>query len=124
MTNDAGRRIQIGTGSWWADIPSASQWTRLLSCAAFDPGNPAGNANPAGFCDPVVDRLTRRAGRLQSTDPATANRLWARADRRITDQAPWIPTIQPGWTDITSPRVGGWKYVPTVGVLPHRLWVQ
>ena len=108
---------QIGTGSWWADIPSASQWMRQLGCGA-------GEANPSRFCDPSVDRLTRRAGRLQSTDPAAANRLWARADRRITDQAPWIPTIQPGWVDITSRRVGGWQYVPAVGVLPHRLWVR
>ncbi len=108
---------QIGTGSWWADVPSASQWMRLLGCGA-------GEANPSRFCDPAADRLTRRAARLQSTDPAAANRLWARADRRITDQAPWIPTIQPGWVDITSARVGGWQYVPAVGVLPHRLWVR
>ena len=109
--------VQIGTGSWWADIPSASQWIRQLGCGA-------GSANPARFCDPAVDRLTRRAGRLQSSDPAAANRLWARADRLLTDQAPWVPTIQPSWVDITSPRVGGWQYVPAVGVLPHRLWVR
>ena len=124
VTNDARRRVQIGSGSWWADIPSASEWTQLLSCAAYDSRGPESNSNPAGFCDPAVDRLTRRAARLQSTDPSAANRLWARADRLITDNAPWVPTIQPAVPDTLAPNVGGYQTVPTVGVLPHRLWVR
>ena len=124
VTNDARRRIQIGSGSWWADIPSASEWTQLLSCAAYDARGPESNSNPAGFCDPAVDRLTRRAAQLQSTDPSAANRLWARADRLITDNAPWVPTIQPAVPDTLAPNVGGYQTVPTVGVLPHRLWVR
>ena len=60
VTNDPRRHIQIGSGSWWADIPSASEWTQLLSCAAYDARGPEGDSNPAGFCDPAVDRLTRR----------------------------------------------------------------
>jgi peptide/nickel transport system substrate-binding protein len=109
--------FQIGTGSWWADVPSPSQWMRLLACDALTKGEPR-------FCDPAVDRLTQRAQRLQMSDPATANRLWARADRRITDQAAWIPVIQPAWVSIVSARVGGYHYVPTIGVLAHRLWVR
>jgi peptide/nickel transport system substrate-binding protein len=106
-----------GTGSWWADIPSPSQWTQLLSCDALDNG-------PPRFCDPTVDRWTRRAQLLQRSNPAAANRLWARADRRITDQAAWIPAIQPAWVSVVSARVGGHQYVPTIGVLVHRLWVH
>jgi peptide/nickel transport system substrate-binding protein len=106
-----------GTGSWWADIPSPSQWTQLLSCDALDNG-------PPRFCDPTVDRWTRRAQLLQRSNPAAANRLWARADRRITDQAAWIPAIQPAWVSVVSARVGSHQYVPTIGVLVHRLWVH
>jgi peptide/nickel transport system substrate-binding protein len=108
---------QIGTGSWWADIPSPSQWTQLLSCTALDSSQPR-------FCDPTVDRWARRAERLQRTNPAAAGRLWARVDRRITDQAPWIPAIQPAWVSVLAARVGGYQYVPTIGVLLHRLWVR
>ena len=54
VTNDPRRRIQIGSGSWWADIPSPSEWTQLLSCAAYDARGPEGNSNPAGYCDPAV----------------------------------------------------------------------
>jgi peptide/nickel transport system substrate-binding protein len=106
--------VQIGTGSWWADIPSASQWTQLLSC----------DSRPRRFCDRAVDRWTRRAARLQSTDAAAANRLWARADRRLTDQSPWVPVLQPAWVSITAANVGGLQWVPTVGILVHRLWVR
>jgi peptide/nickel transport system substrate-binding protein len=106
--------VQIGTGSWWADVPSASQWTQLLSC----------DSRPHRFCDRTVDRWTRRAARLQSTDAAAANRLWARADRRLTDQVPWVSVLQPAWVSITAANIGGYQYVPTVGVLVHRLWVR
>jgi ABC-type transport system substrate-binding protein len=109
--------FQIGTGSWWGDVPSPSQWTRRLACDALTKGGPR-------FCDPAVDRLTQRAERLQTSDPAAADRLWASADRRLTDRAAWIPVIQPAWVSVVSARVGGYHYVPTIGVLTHRLWVR
>jgi peptide/nickel transport system substrate-binding protein len=112
-----GRGFQIGTGSWWADIPSPSQWTVLLRCHTLD-------HSPPRFCDRTVDRWARRAQLLQRSNPAAANRLWARTDRRITDQAPWISAIQPAWVSVVSARVGGYQYVPTIGVLVHRLWVR
>jgi peptide/nickel transport system substrate-binding protein len=115
--NTTFEHLQIGTGSWWADVPSASQWTRLLACDSLIQGKPR-------FCDPGVDRLTRRAQRLQMSDPAGANRLWARADRRLTDEAAWISVIQPAWVSVVSDRVGGYHYVPTIGVLVDRLWVR
>jgi peptide/nickel transport system substrate-binding protein len=106
--------LQIGTGSWWADVPSPSQWTTRLACDAAN----------RRFCDPFVDRLARRAERRQASDPAAANRLWARADRRLTDEAAWVPVLQPASVGIVSARVGGYHYVPTIGTLAHRLWVR
>jgi peptide/nickel transport system substrate-binding protein len=106
--------LQVGTGSWWADVPSPSQWTTRLAC----------DATNRRFCDPAVDRLTRRAERRQASDPAAANRLWARADRRLTDEAAWVPVLQPASVSIVSARVGGYHYVPTIGTLVHRLWVH
>jgi ABC-type transport system substrate-binding protein len=114
---ELGSDFQIASGSWWADIPSPSQWMDLLSCDTFDD-------NPARFCDPVADRWARQAKLLQSSNPAAADRLWARVDRRITDQAPWIPAVQPAWISVVSARVGGYQYVPTIGPLLHRLWVR
>jgi peptide/nickel transport system substrate-binding protein len=112
-----GEGFQIGSGSWWADIPSPSQWTALLSCHTLD-------HSPPRFCDPVVDRWARRAQMLQRSNPTAAKRLWASLDRRTTDQVPWVAAIQPAWVSVVSARVGGYQYVPTIGVLLHRLWVR
>jgi peptide/nickel transport system substrate-binding protein len=76
------------------------------------------------FCDPTADRWMRRAQRLLATDPAAANRLWARIDRRITDQAPWIAAIQPAALSVVSARVGGFQFIPSNGPLVDRLWIR
>lgn len=114
---------QIDTNSWIADVPSPSQWiTVQLSCDAWRP--PTALANHSHFCDPVLDRLAARAAQLQTTDPTAAERLWARADRDITNLAPWIPTVTANETDLISKRVGNYQYVPTIGALLDQLWVR
>ena len=114
---------QIVTDGWIADFPSASQWiTQQLSCAAWNP--PDRLNNHAEFCDPVVDRWAERATRMQLTDPVAASHLWARADRRITNLAPWVSTVTESETDLLSRRVGGYQYVPTIGALVDQLWVR
>ena len=106
--------VQVGTGSWYSDIPLASQWMEQLRC----------DSPESRFCDPTADRWMRRAQRLLATDPAAASRLWARIDRRITDQAPWIAAIQPGALSVVSARVGGFQFIPSNGPLVDRLWVR
>jgi peptide/nickel transport system substrate-binding protein len=114
---------QIATNSWTADYPSASQWITLgLSCAAWDP--PTQLQNHAEFCDPAVDRMATQASLLELTDPVAADRLWARADRDITNLAPWVATVTATETDLVSQRVGDYQYVPTIGGLLDQLWVR
>jgi peptide/nickel transport system substrate-binding protein len=114
---------QIVTDSWVADYPSASQWiTLLLSCAAWHP--PTQVTNHALFCDPTADRWAAQASRLQLTNPLAADRLWTKADRRITDLAPWLPTVTATETDLIGSRVGDYQYVPTIGALLDQLWVH
>ena len=114
---------QIVTDSWVADYPSASQWiTLLLSCAAWHP--PTQTTNAALFCDPTADRWAAQASRLQLTNPTAADRLWARADRRITNLAPWLTTVTQTETDLVSARVGNYQYVPTIAAPIDQLWVR
>jgi peptide/nickel transport system substrate-binding protein len=111
------------TAEWNASVPSPSDWITLqLSCAAWHP--PARLANHALFCDPAVDRIATHAAQLQTTNPVVADRLWARADRDITNLAPWIPTVTETETDIVSARVGDYQYVPGVLALLDQLWVR
>ena len=114
---------QMHTAEWNASVPSPSDWITLqLSCAAWHP--PARLTNHALFCDPAVDRLATQAAQLQTTNPVAADRLWARADRDITNLAPWIPTVTEIETDLVSARVGDYQYVPGVLALLDQLWVR
>ncbi len=115
--------LQSDTNSWIADFPSPSQWiTTFLSCAAWHP--PTRLDNHSQFCDPAADRLATRASQLETTDPGQADVLWAGADRRITNLAPWIPTVTETETDLVSRRVGNYEWVPSIGALLDQLWVR
>ena len=107
----------------WYGPPFAVVWIRgLLGCAAWDP--PAVISNFARFCDHVVDRWADEATRLAARNAGASNRLWARADRRITDQAPWVSTVSQSTTDLVSRRVGNYQQLPGSQVSLDQLWVR
>jgi peptide/nickel transport system substrate-binding protein len=114
---------QIVTSSFTANVPSAAEWIALqLTCATWRP--PTQLQNHAEFCDPAVDRTAAEASRLQLANPVAADHLWALADHRITDLAPWVPTVTAIEPDLVSQRVGDYQYVPTIGALIDQLWVR
>jgi YVTN family beta-propeller protein len=114
---------QLNINSWGAGIPSPSDWLTLqLSCAEWRP--PAAVINHAQFCDPAMDRTANEAAQLQATDPAAAGRLWAKADRETTDQAPWLMMVSFSGIDTVSARVGDYQFVPAFGALLDQLWVR
>jgi peptide/nickel transport system substrate-binding protein len=80
----------------------------------------------SGFCDRGIDARIRRALELQTIDPYVANRLWARLDREIVDQAPFVPLFTPKSVDLVSRRVGNYQYSLQWGgaVLLDQLWVR
>ncbi len=121
--NDYRHPPQIDTNGWGADVPSATDFITLqLSCDEWHP--PTRLNNHSQFCDPAVDRIAARAAQLQGTDPAAADRLWAHADRIITNLAPWLTTVSPVETDLVSARTGNFNYVPINRVLLDQLWIR
>jgi len=80
--------------------------------------------NLAAFCDPDIDRAIARAHSLESTDPGAASQQWARIDRRLTDQAPWVPFANGIVLDVVSTRVGNYQYHTQWGTLLGQLWVR
>jgi ABC-type oligopeptide transport system substrate-binding subunit len=115
----ASGRFQAATNAWFADFPSASQWIGLLlGCA------PGEGPSHGGFCDPRIDALARRAVQLQVARPAESNAMWARADRLVTNAAPWVPTVQDQMTAVLSERVGDFRFLPDPFVLLDQLWVR
>ena len=121
---NARRKIQIGPTSWGADFPAPSTFfLPSLTCRSFYE-NPAYTANYAEYCDPRVDKLAAQAQAEQLTDPATARTLWARVDRAVTDQAPWVPVFNDSWTVFVSARVGNCQVHATYGPLLDQMWVR
>jgi YVTN family beta-propeller protein len=114
-------QVSIGTG-WGADYPAPwGFFGPILSCQSADwPGT----SNLAHFCDPHVDALARQAQAAQATDPAAARRLWAQADRIVTDQAPYVPVSNAPPAGFVSSRVGNYQISPVYGLLPGQMWVR
>jgi YVTN family beta-propeller protein len=113
------KRIQAGTHTWFADYPAASDFAPLFSCRSKEALN-----NPAQFCDPAVERMIARAREVEAVDPRTANALWARIDRMVTDRAPYVPLLNPRRVEYVSARVGNYQFNPQLGTLFDQLWVR
>jgi YVTN family beta-propeller protein len=123
LSNNSRYQVQISRGGWAADYPAPSEFINLfLSCGAFRQASDA-NSNSAQFCDQHIDHGIRQALRLQATNPQAANRIWASMDRRIADQAPWLPTVNLNAVDFLSKRTKGYQFHPQWGILLDQLWV-
>jgi peptide/nickel transport system substrate-binding protein len=109
-------RVQTGLFAWTADIPAASNYFGVLfSCRA---------PNFPHFCDPRIDKQIGRALTIQSSDSYLANRMWARIDRAVIDEAPVAPLYTLKQVDIASRRVGNFQYNPQWGALLGQLWLR
>ena len=116
--------IQMGINAWGADFPSASDFfLPELSCGSFY-SSPTNTPNYAEFCDRHADELAGQAQAAQLTNPAAARRLWAQVDRIVTDQAPWVPTLNLAFTTFVSARVGNYQGSPEYGPLFDQIWVR
>ena len=121
---DSRNKVQIAWDAWIADYSAASNFINTkLSCRSFKRANP-GNLNTAGFCDQRIDAQIQRALKLQETDQRAANVLWARIDREITDQAPWVATNNRNFVALLSRRAGNYQFSPQLGMLIDQLWVR
>jgi len=121
---DSGSRTQIGWFSWYQDYPAPADFIgQLLTCRSFIPDNP-GNMNAAEFCNQRIDAQVEQALALQPHAPDTAGALWARIDREIVDQAPWVPIYNPRSLVMLSARVGNYQFDPYLSVLIDQLWVH
>jgi peptide/nickel transport system substrate-binding protein len=76
------------------------------------------------FCDRRIDREIARARTLQASDARAATALWARIDRELTDQAPWLFLYNRKQADFVSSRVGNFQYNLRYGILLDQLWVK
>jgi peptide/nickel transport system substrate-binding protein len=119
--SDASKRVQIGPTSWVADYPSASNFLDSFSCRGL---RAAFSGNYSQYCDRRVDALMERASAAQTTDPGTADALWARAERRVLDAAVAVPLLNPINVDLVSARLRNEEQSPQWGFLVDQAWVR
>jgi YVTN family beta-propeller protein len=125
FTNEYKLAYQATFSGWYPDYapPPTGMIVPTLSCAGYIPVA-AENTNSAEFCDPAIDREIAHAQALQTSDPQAAWRLWAKVDRDLTDQAPWVSYANGVALEVKSTRVGNYQYNPQWGTLLAQLWVR
>jgi peptide/nickel transport system substrate-binding protein len=121
---DSRDRTQIGEFDWYQDFPAPSDFIGpLFTCRSFLPDNPA-NINDSEFCNRLIDAQMTQARVLESRNPNAAGSLWARIDRELVDQAPWVPLYNPRALVVLSARVGNYQFHPFWTLLIDQLWVR
>ncbi len=84
-----------------------------------------GGVNSHGwFCDRRVDRAIRRAKSIQATSPRAAADVWAAIDRRLVDQAAWVPLVNERVVDFVSARVQNYQFHPYWGFIADQAWLR
>jgi YVTN family beta-propeller protein len=122
LANDPRRGAQAFVSGWGADYLSASGFLfNQFDCRAFKPHG-TDNTNFSEFCDPRTQAAMDRAAR--ESDSGASARLWAIADRRLTDAAPVVPLVTRRDMTIISRRVENFQYHPLWGVLLDQLSIR
>lgn len=124
MIGDSHNGIQVGEFNWADDFPAPSDFiVPLLSCRSFARQDPA-NLNVSEFCDHRIDAQVTRALAAQARSPNIAASLWADIDRKLSDQAPWVPLFNPRQLVVLSARIGNYQFHPFWQLLLDQLWVR
>jgi ABC-type transport system substrate-binding protein/DNA-binding SARP family transcriptional activator len=118
ITQRMRRGFQLSAdGDWLPDYPAPSAYLpQFFGCHG-------GNSN-GFFCNPSLDRQMRAATQLQLTDSKRAASLWTAIDRRLTDEAAWVPTVNLHIAEFVSKRVRNYQFNPVRGFLPDQVWLR
>jgi peptide/nickel transport system substrate-binding protein len=109
-------QFQMTAVQWAADYPAASNF--IAPFFACD------GPISAGFCDPGIDGMIEEAIGAQTDDEVAAGALWAKVDRAIVRQAPYVWLVNGNAVDFVSQRVGNFQRHPQWTVLLDQLWVR
>jgi peptide/nickel transport system substrate-binding protein len=104
--------VQFAFSDWYQDYPAASDFLQiLLGCNSIHP-NSNSSPNIAQFCNKGIQSQMDAAGTKSITDPTAGNAMWAKVDKAVTDQAPWVAMYNPKYIDFLSSRVKGYQFSP------------
>lgn len=122
---DSRTRAQLVFQGWVPDYPSSGTFfTPLLTCDGFRPADGPGTLNYAEHCSPSFDRLVAAAQDAERSDPGRARQLWAGIDRKVIDEALWLPVVNFRQVAFTSARLGNYQSTSASGPLVSQMWVR
>jgi peptide/nickel transport system substrate-binding protein len=118
---DPRTQAQAGADAWGPDFPAPSNTIGLFTCGR---GN-ENNADPSHLCDPLLDKIVDRTLRRQTAGASAAsNASWSKADRIVTDAAPWVPLVNSQTVVVVSQRVHNVQATTNSRVLIDQLWLR
>ena len=117
-------KVQINVQQWYQDYPAASDFLYILfGCESFHPGSDS-SINFSGFCNKPINAEMHKGLDLGVTDSNAANKVWAKVDKLVTDQAPMATLFSPKHLDFVSKRVGNFTFSKQFYWLVDQSWVQ
>jgi peptide/nickel transport system substrate-binding protein len=103
---------QIGLARWCPDIPGNGARSFIGVLLDGRKITPAANNNYGDYNNPEVNAMIDQA--YATEDPARRNSLWGEIDRKIMEDAPWVPLIDERQTYFWSARVKQWRFSPWI----------
>jgi ABC-type transport system substrate-binding protein len=58
------------------------------------------------------------------TNPPKAKALWESIDHQLTNDAPWVPTVNERDVELISARLRNYQYNPIWGFLADQAWLR
>jgi peptide/nickel transport system substrate-binding protein len=101
---------QIGLARWCPDIPGNGARSFIGVLLDGRKITPKANNNYGDYNNPGVNAMIDQA--YATEDPLRRNSLWGQIDRKIMDDAPWVPLIYEKQTYFWSSRVKQWRFSP------------
>jgi peptide/nickel transport system substrate-binding protein len=103
---------QIGLARWCPDIPGNGARSFIGVLLDGRKITAKANNNYGDYNNPAVNAMIDQA--YATEDPARRNSLWGQIDRKIMEDAPWVPLIYERQTYFWSSRVKQWRFSPWI----------
>jgi peptide/nickel transport system substrate-binding protein len=103
---------QIGLARWCPDIPGNGARSFIGVLLDGRKITPTANNNYGDYNNPEVNAMIDQA--YATEDPVRRNSLWGEIDRKIMEDAPWVPLIDERQTYFWSARVKQWRFSPWI----------
>jgi len=103
---------QLGLARWCPDVPGNGARSFIGVLLDGRKITARANNNYGDYNNPAVNDMIDQA--YATEDPARRNNLWGQIDRKIMDDAPWVPLIYERQTYFWSSRVKQWRFSPWI----------